>query len=140
MFDIDHFKKINDSYGHLVGDQILRDLAERCKGILRQYDIIARYGGEEFVVILPETFVEEAEVLAERLRKTVEETTFDMQAEGITVTISLGVSRLEFDQLITSEDLIASADQALYESKENGRNCVTIGHFTNNNQLRLFKG
>ena len=126
LFDIDHFKKINDTYGHQAGDFVLTELAATVKDMIRQADIFGRYGGEEFLVCLPETKVEKALYSAERLRKAVEEKEFIYDGKRIPVTISIGVA--SFRQ--TPEDkvsrFIKDADEALYFSKEHGRNCVTL--------------
>lgn len=123
LFDIDHFKQINDQYGHLVGDQILRDLAHKCKTELRPYDIFARYGGEEFTILMPETNLPEAFVIAERLRNQVGSHLFATNAGVLHVTISLGISILDLnDPTQTFEDLIEQADSAMYHAKKTGRN------------------
>lgn len=119
--DVDNFKKINDSWGHLIGDQILKTLAVLLLQSLRKTDFAARYGGEEFVVLLPHTDQVGAVVLAEKLRKDIE--TASVWEHPITV--SIGVSTQSAD--ITGVDLILLADQAMYKSKQRGRNCVT--HF-----------
>jgi len=119
MFDIDHFKNINDTYGHAVGDYILQTLPRIVKGKLREIDYLVRWGGEEFVVIIPETDMVKAEVLAERIRKAVEGYQFN---DVGTVTISLGVTQFREDD---SEDtLIKRADDAMYAAKGKGRNRV----------------
>jgi diguanylate cyclase (GGDEF)-like protein len=126
MLDIDHFKNVNDTYGHPVGDQVLCGLAERCRILIRQVDIIGRYGGEEFSILLPETDLFQASAIAERLRRSVEESPFFTEAGPISITVSLGVSRAgrSLDSLVT---LIEQADAALYQAKQNGRNRVEIG-------------
>ncbi|AWK87287.1 PleD family two-component system response regulator [Azospirillum thermophilum] len=125
MFDIDHFKVVNDSYGHSVGDEVLREVSARASRNLRTFDLVARLGGEEFVVILPDTDGEAALIVAERLRHRIAETPFAVSAEvgQINVTVSIGISvggRLGD----TAEGLIRRADDALYEAKRLGRNCV----------------
>lgn len=122
MLDIDHFKKINDTYGHLCGDEILKSLANLIKGCLRSMDIVARYGGEEFAVLLPETNGAEAYQTAERIRRSVEDTTFIGTEGGLHVTVSQGVAAYPSIDIHDRQDLIAKADSALYEAKENGRN------------------
>jgi len=126
FFDIDHFKKINDTYGHQAGDFVLKELAATVKNSIRQADILGRYGGEEFLVCLPETKVERALHSAERIRKAVEEKEFIYEGKKIPVTISIGVA--SFRQ--TPEDqvnrFIKDADEAMYFSKEHGRNRVTL--------------
>jgi diguanylate cyclase (GGDEF)-like protein len=125
MFDIDLFKKVNDTFGHSVGDVVLQRIADICKGALRDVDIIARYGGEEFVILLPETTATEAQLMAERLRQLVARTTMEINSIKINITLSFGV--VEVDQSIRNiEELLDRSDQALYYSKRSGRNCVSI--------------
>jgi diguanylate cyclase (GGDEF)-like protein len=128
MFDIDHFKKFNDTYGHLQGDRIIRDIAKLlCKSI-RQVDFAARYGGEEFAVILPAVDVRGALVVAERLRKKVETCDFENSSGGapLHVTISVGVTEFDPESAYAPTEIIREADRALYKSKETGRNRVTV--------------
>ncbi len=128
LFDIDHFKKFNDTYGHQMGDRVLSISASILRDSLRGVDIPARYGGEEFVVILPETDEKSAFAVAERLRKAIEAHLYPGDEGPIRVTISLGVAAFPVH---SSEklDLIKKADEALYKSKENGRNRTTMyGH------------
>lgn len=123
MLDIDHFKTINDTRGHLCGDYTLRQLAGILQHAVRSLDVVGRYGGEEFCCILPETDLEQAAVLGERLREQVENSPFSYMNERYSVTISLGLS--EYGPGGTSlETLIDSADQALYQAKRSGRNRV----------------
>jgi two-component system, cell cycle response regulator len=123
MFDIDHFKKINDQFGHLAGDYALRELARVCQDRIRRDETFARYGGEEFTVVLPETPLEGALALAEDLRSRTEQHEFVFQSERIPITISLGCAQLtENDK--TAADLIQRADDKLYEAKRGGRNRV----------------
>jgi diguanylate cyclase (GGDEF)-like protein len=121
MFDIDHFKKVNDTYGHTVGDYVLQTLTEIVKESLRETDYLVRWGGEEFIIIAPETDIEKAEVLAERIRKGTEKYIFD-QAGAI--TISLGVAQLKKDD--TEDTFIKRVDDAMYLAKQNGRNRVEV--------------
>jgi len=123
MFDIDHFKKINDFHGHLAGDHVLKELARIVQARIRRDEVFARYGGEEFAIILPETALEGARLLAEGLREKVEASKFTFQNEEISVTISIGVAQLE-DGEKTGTDLIKDADVKLYEAKRGGRNKV----------------
>ncbi len=121
MIDIDFFKKINDTYGHLAGDKVLEGMSAILKKATRLSDIVARYGGEEFAAILPYISKKHALEVAERLRSTVEDHDFD----GIKVTISIGLGYFECtDQDIEYKELIAIADKALYNSKDGGRNRV----------------
>jgi diguanylate cyclase (GGDEF)-like protein len=119
MIDLDHFKKFNDSYGHLEGDTLLRKIAQILKSSLRETDFVARYGGEEFAVILPETNKAGASFAAERVRKTINEQTFG--EVGAKMTISLGVASYPDDACLRT-DLIKKADEALYRAKKEGRN------------------
>ncbi|MBW4485731.1 MAG: diguanylate cyclase [Tildeniella torsiva UHER 1998/13D] len=129
MLDIDHFKAINDTYGHLVGDAVLRDIALRLKANLRQSDILARYGGEEFILLMPETDQAQAWIGAERLRRVVAATPFDSGSGPLSVTASVGLSCWSasadpgsLSSLPHINDLISKADQALYRAKHSGRN------------------
>ncbi len=123
MVDIDEFKRVNDTHGHAIGDQVLQKVAERCRKELREVDVIGRYGGDEFVALLPETGLSAAGQVAERLRKNIAERTLDTKAGRITVTVSLGIALLD-DGHLTPESLLDQADQALYAAKQNGRNQV----------------
>lgn len=120
MFDIDHFKQVNDRYGHMIGDEVLKELALVISKILRSADVFARFGGEEFLIVLPNTGREEAKVVAEKIRRLVESTRFSGLNE--TLTISLGVAQLEAGMDI--EALLKAADEKLYAAKEAGRNRV----------------
>jgi diguanylate cyclase (GGDEF)-like protein len=121
MIDLDHFKNVNDTYGHLEGDQALAELAKILLAGKRESDVAARYGGEEFALILHETDAAGAMILAERIRASVEEATFP---GGLKLTISLGVAATEDESRFTS--LMEKADEALYEAKEGGRNKVVL--------------
>lgn len=126
VFDLDHFKKLNDNYGHDAGDYVLKELAEviRTNGI-RETDIFARYGGEEFVVLLPKTNIKQSYEIAERLRKAVEMHDFIYDDNKLPVTASIGVS--DYRQGVNSgTDLFKRADSAVYKSKEGGRNQVNF--------------
>lgn len=124
MLDIDNFKEINDSYGHLVGDELLKEISYIIRRSLREGDVAIRYGGEEFFVLLPKTDSKGAKIPLERLRKRVEEETFT--DSGIKVTISIGVSVHPDDELANVEELIKFADAALYEAKKRGKNMVVF--------------
>jgi two-component system cell cycle response regulator len=124
--DIDHFKKINDTYGHLAGDEVLRRLSRIMNTVLRKSDVMARMGGEEFLIMLPDTGEDGARYIAERLRAIVEETLFDFEGARIPVTVSFGVVHAGADNQDYSDDLVRKADQALYYSKHNGRNRVSV--------------
>lgn len=129
MSDIDFFKNVNDTYGHSVGDLVLKTVSKVMRTGLREYDVAGRYGGEEFFFILPFTKIDEAVMVAERLRKSVQDEIIDISIvnpdvsdKNINVTISLGVYEYKTDD--TEEDLIKKADKALYQAKESGRNKV----------------
>lgn len=125
IFDIDHFKKVNDNYGHPAGDEVIRQTADVMRQCTRKTDICGRYGGEEYVILLPNTNVDSAEVLAERIRKKIESKTVHYEDLSINYTVSLGLSG--FDKNLASPTAwIDSADQALYQSKEGGRNQYTV--------------
>jgi diguanylate cyclase (GGDEF)-like protein len=123
VFDIDHFKKINDTYGHLVGDSALRLISTAVKPRLRREDIFARVGGEEFAVLLPEIAIDGARVIAEKIRSIVQGTPMKHEQEYIRCTVSLGVATLD-DGEGPPEDLYKRADELLYEAKQTGRNRV----------------
>jgi diguanylate cyclase (GGDEF)-like protein len=122
MIDIDHFKAINDNYGHAGGDKALRTVVQSLQEGLRETDVLGRYGGEEFLAILPALEVDGAIIAAERLREKVQATTVSLDDRSVEITISIGIAlHRESD---TSEQLLASADKALYAAKNNGRNRV----------------
>lgn len=123
MIDIDHFKTINDNYGHQKGDAVLRDLARLLKKHLREYDTAARYGGEEFALILPETGMPEAGQVAERLRQATEELIFE-DVNDLRMTASFGIASTQAETVQSVDDLIREADYALYNAKRGGRNRV----------------
>jgi len=128
LLDIDHFKKVNDSYGHQVGDLVLRRLAELIVSTVRDSDVVARYGGEEVLLILPHTKGSNAELLAERLRFAVENTLLVKAEENdrkndLQITVSIGVSTLA-SAMTNGQQLVKQADKALYFAKERGRNKV----------------
>ena len=124
MFDVDHFKKINDTYGHQAGDYVLSRIAQRISDTVRVEDIFARYGGEEFALMLRESAEDQALMCAERCRKAVDGTEFTFGGTPIKVTISLGIATLMDSDFAQPEDLIASADKYLYRAKRGGRNRV----------------
>lgn len=126
MLDIDDFKLINDKYGHLVGDQILREVASQILTTVRKIDVAARYGGEEFVILLPETTKQGASIIAERLRKNIANLKVNTNDDQtITTTVSMGISQFPNDAA-SPQELIEAADKALYNSKRNGKNVVSI--------------
>ena len=124
FIDIDHFKNINDTYGHACGDIILKSVAQTIRGLLRKYDVFARYGGEEFLTLLPETDLEGARVVAERFRRQIEKMTVRYADFTIKITITLGVAK--FDDRLGADRSIQMADKALYQGKEGGRNRVIV--------------
>ncbi|MBN2329949.1 MAG: diguanylate cyclase [Candidatus Omnitrophica bacterium] len=126
MVDIDYFKSINDSHGHLAGDAVLREAAHRISDSLRRYDAVGRYGGEEFLVIVPHCDQLQAKQLAERIRTRVSSKPFMIEKKEIFVTISIGVSACQGRNDSTPEKLIQLADQALYAAKNSGRNRVEL--------------
>ncbi len=125
MLDVDHFKNVNDSYGHETGDRVLRVLADACRKSLRQQDVIGRYGGEEFVAFLPETSSEIAQEVAERLRLSVAALGVASANGVVKVTVSIGVATAERGTAAVAQ-LINAADQAMYEAKQQGRNRVVV--------------
>ena len=124
MLDIDHFKKINDSYGHRIGDFILREFAQIVKRYTRKSDLLARYGGEEFILLLPQTSLKGALIEARRLQKVVREIRFRQLREGQGITVSFGISCFPDKGVKKSDDLINFADNALYKAKEKGRDLI----------------
>lgn len=122
MLDIDHFKVVNDTWGHDVGDMVLREFTSVCGSSLRSSDVLARIGGEEFAILLPEADERTAVVIGERIREAVERTMFEGPEKGITVTTSVGCSTFEGSVPLTPEILFKAADHALYTAKRNGRN------------------
>lgn len=123
MFDLDHFKKINDTYGHLAGDYVLAEFARAISPAIRQEDTFARYGGEEFVVLSRNDALS-AEAFAERLRRTIDQHKFEHEGTLIHVTVSGGVASVPDPSISSASELIATADRALYSAKRTGRNCV----------------
>jgi diguanylate cyclase (GGDEF)-like protein len=125
LLDIDHFKRINDERGHLVGDGVLRQIGALIEASVRTVDIAARYGGEEFVLILPETSQDGGIIFAERLRESIERYPFDASGEEpLHLTASIGVATFPSPRVESTEDLFARADEALYRAKSSGRNQV----------------
>jgi diguanylate cyclase (GGDEF)-like protein len=125
MFDLDHFKAINDEYGHLCGDAVLSTVGRRMKGVLRGSDLKCRYGGEEFLIILPETPLEGARRVAEILRKELADTPVGWNGEELHISASFGVTAAHAAEIDTPV-VISRADAALYRAKSDGRNCVRV--------------
>jgi two-component system, cell cycle response regulator len=125
LLDVDHFKQINDTAGHLAGDNVLRQLATLLEDAVRKVDIVARYGGEEFVTILPETATDGGVVFAERLRERIGAQAFDVGGEHpVHLTVSIGIATFPSARVASTEDLFILADEALYRAKSGGRNQV----------------
>ena len=125
VIDLDHFKSINDTYGHDVGDEVLKECAERLRKVVRGIDIVARFGGEEFVILMPDTEAYSAERVAERLRLSIEKTPFAYasRTKSLNVTVSVGVASMA-EKVTSADSLFKMADDALYAAKKAGRNCV----------------
>ncbi|MDI1451024.1 GGDEF domain-containing protein [Polyangium sp. 6x1] len=123
MFDLDHFKRINDSFGHLAGDQVLREVASLMQQHVRPGDVFARYGGEEFTWMLPGTDLQGAAAMAETIRAAIAAHVVTFEAHRISLTISAGVAQAD-EKTCVAIDLIKSADERLYQAKCDGRNCV----------------
>ena len=122
IFDIDHFKQINDTHGHLAGDYVLATLAKTVTPMIRSEDVFARYGGEEFVIMSRSTDPPSAAVVSERVRQAVERHRFEYEGKRLSVTVSLGMAGMPNADIKAPEDLLARADRALYEAKRGGRN------------------
>ncbi len=125
MFDLDHFKDVNDRHGHLCGDAVLSAIGKRMKEVLRGSDLKCRYGGEEFLVLLPETPLHGARRVAETLRKEIADRPVPWSGEALTITASFGLAQAQPGE-VNVQAVIARADQALYRAKDDGRNCVRI--------------
>jgi diguanylate cyclase (GGDEF)-like protein len=119
LLDIDHFKQVNDTYGHNMGDEILVAISKQLTAIVRNIDVVSRWGGEEFLVMLPTAELEQARIIAEKIRTLIEKTEFP---EGLSVTMSIGIHQIDLDDGL--EETISKADTALYRAKNNGRNRV----------------
>jgi len=129
MMDIDHFKRVNDSFGHSAGDRVLRSVGQVLRDSCRVYDVPGRYGGEEFCIVLPETKVGNTTVVAERIRERLEASRFDVGDDSVVVTASIGIAGIESVEPeggLSPTTLIDRADQALYSAKHHGRNRVEM--------------
>ena len=126
LLDLDHFKRVNDTYGHPCGDHILKEAASLVQGVVRKTDLVARYGGEEFVILLPNTHLAGALVTAEHIRSKIEHHAFFHGSTAIRITASMGVAARRPHQALTAEELLACADQALYRAKAEGRNRTAL--------------
>ena len=127
LIDIDNFKKVNDTYGHQIGDAVLVDMTHRIMAMVRGGDVLARYGGEEFGIILPDTGLDGAEILADRILRAISSQPFTFAQREIGYTVSIGLAVYRGGDEIGKDRLIAAADRALYDSKETGRNRLSIG-------------
>jgi diguanylate cyclase (GGDEF)-like protein len=126
LFDVDHFKRVNDTFGHQAGDQVLSGISGVLAGSLRVEDVFARYGGEEFAVICRGSDLSQGQIVGERLRKAVEGHPFSFDDQAIPITISVGVAGLPDPEVRDATELIGAADAAMYRSKDGGRNRVTV--------------
>ncbi|MBN2509383.1 MAG: sensor domain-containing diguanylate cyclase [Spirochaetales bacterium] len=126
MIDIDHFKKLNDTYGHPCGDDVLIEVASIIRNSVRKIDVTARYGGEEFIILLPDISLDAATTVGERIRTHVEQMTVEFEDTNVGVTVSLGVALFDKTIDFSPESVIKRADLALYSSKESGRNRLTV--------------
>lgn len=126
ILDIDHFKLVNDSYGHLQGDAVLQRVAMHLSKELRNYDVAARYGGEEFIAVLPDSTLKEAAFVAERIRASIQDIKFEGELSPLSLTASLGVATFPAQGCNTVDEFIKLADDALYRAKSNGRNRVEL--------------
>jgi diguanylate cyclase (GGDEF)-like protein len=126
LMDLDHFKQINDTYGHQGGDAVLVAVGKTLLEISRNYDTPARYGGEEFILILPETSLDDAHTIAERIRNAVQQMVIDFEGAAIRCTMSMGLAELDIDTANTTDKIINNADKALYQAKREGRDQVVV--------------
>jgi two-component system, cell cycle response regulator len=128
MFDLDHFKQVNDVYGHLTGDRVLLRMAKAARNVMREGDILVRYGGEEFLAILPGASAKDVFEIADRLRRIVEQSSVASGEDVIKVTISAGGVSYPQTDVGSELELVDMADKALYQAKESGRNCVVMAN------------
>ena len=127
MFDLDHFKNVNDTFGHAIGDRVLEDVTRAARSQLRDVDLIGRYGGEEFLIVLPVTGAQQASLLAERIRMGVETLSIETDKGAVSVTLSIGIAEMfHAPQDSSVDDMIRRADEALYAAKKAGRNRTVI--------------
>jgi diguanylate cyclase (GGDEF)-like protein len=140
LTDVDHFKSVNDTYGHPIGDVVLKGVARILQETGRDTDVVARYGGEEFALVMPETDAAGAKVIAERIREKVQATTFDTELGPLKITLSLGVATFP-ESADDKHVLVEKADQCLYFAKHHGRNrSVTVAEMESGGRLRLVEG
>jgi diguanylate cyclase (GGDEF)-like protein len=129
MLDIDHFKRINDTWGHSAGDEVLRAIGKLLRESCRVYDVPGRYGGEEFCIVLPETRLGNTNIVAERIRQRLESTALSCGDGSIVVTVSIGIAGMEEpaeNEILSPAALIDRADRALYSAKSRGRNRIEM--------------
>ena len=126
IMDIDHFKSINDNYGHLSGDFVLKETARIIQGECRQTDLFARFGGEEFSLLLMETPLEGAKIICERIREKIENHEFITQNQSLKITVSIGVTEFSGEEELSQKKLISLADEAMYLAKTLGRNRICL--------------
>lgn len=136
MLDIDHFKRFNDTYGHLFGDKVLKSICQTINGSIRDQDIMARFGGEEFVILFPNTSISEAYEIVENIRENIKHTTVNENEVCVSVTASLGLASFPQNASDTI-DLIKNADDALYDAKNSGRNCVKVSEKTKTDIIKI---
>ncbi|ACN15891.1 signal transduction family protein (GGDEF domain protein) [Desulforapulum autotrophicum HRM2] len=125
FIDADHFKNINDTYGHAIGDKCLQEIIKRASKLIRKSDMLARYGGEEFVLVMPETDAANAKNVAEKIRKTIERIAFLYKKDAVKVTVSIGVTQVRENDAVP-QDVLGRADAAVYQAKQDGRNRVVL--------------
>jgi diguanylate cyclase (GGDEF)-like protein len=129
MLDIDHFKRINDSFGHAAGDSVLKSFGQVLRESCRVYDVPGRYGGEEFCIVLPETRIGNTTAVAERIRQRLAESRFDVGGDHVSITASMGIAGMDSvadEGIVTSAALIERADRALYSAKHRGRDRIEV--------------
>jgi diguanylate cyclase (GGDEF)-like protein len=126
MLDLDHFKAVNDTYGHLVGDRVLRAVARACRRVIREGDVLVRYGGEEFLVLLPGAGADDVAQIGERVRRAISETSVAEGEQRVAVTVSLGGTTYRDSGTSSPEQMLAEVDAALYEAKAAGRDRLLV--------------
>lgn len=124
MIDIDNFKSINDTYGHVFGDYVIKEIASEINHITREEDLFVRYGGEEFALVLGDTFKADAKIIADRILSKIENSIYKFKGERVSVTLSIGIS--EYDYTDTINQFVAKSDEALYQAKKTGKNKYTF--------------
>ena len=129
MLDIDNFKKINDTYGHKVGDDVLVSLSKEIEKSSRKSDLSCRWGGEEFVIVYPKTSINNAFLVTQKLRKNIENLVVKTDSNNISWSVSIGLSRVDLDHENILDDAIARADEALYRAKNGGKNMVCVNDY-----------